>query len=498
MSRSVSEITLGAFGTLCLLIVIGQFLRTKITLLQRLFLPTAVISGILGLILFQIMIRIGGFCEQLAHDATEGWSHLPVVLANIIFASLFLGVNVPGPKAIWNTSGQQLSYGMFVVWGQWFTGSLITIALLIPVWNVDEMMVTTLPIGFAGGHGTAAGFANQYDKADWPEGKDFGFFAATIGILAAVASGIISINWAARAGHLTTLPAEQSTRFSIQPTTVPYLERQPAGHITVSLNSIDTLTLHVALIGVATLFGVLVKIFLVEVVENNIESIKDIELFNNLPTFPFCMIGGLLMQRFFQRMSDDDCPVDRRITERVSAFALEFLVTSSITVVDIDAVSDGIIPFLVLMFFGISWQLFCLFIVAPRVLSDHWFERGIAELGSAMGVIATGLLMIRMCDPTSQTPVLTAFVYKNAFQALFMGGGIWTATGVILSDRAGPYAVFGITTSVTLLWLLLTVFLKFKAAKNPTSDSDEKTASPSANPLQTLSVPAESDRLLPT
>ena len=496
MSRSVSDITLTAFGSLCFLIVIGQLLRTKIGLLQRLFLPTAVISGILGLVIFQSMTRMGEWSERLIHDVTEGWSHLPVVLANIIFASLFLGVNIPAPKQIWSEAGQQLSYGMFVVWGQWLTGSLVTIAILIPAWDVNKMMTTTLPIGFSGGHGTAAGFSSQYDKAGWPEGKDFGFFAATVGILSAVASGIISINWAARAGHLTTLPSGQTSRFSIQPTTVPYRERQPAGHITVSLNSIDTLTLHVALVGVATLFGVLVKLFLVEVVEENIDSLKDIELFKNLPTFPFCMIGGLLMQRFFQRMSEDDCPIDRRITERISALSLEFLVTSSITIVDIDAISDGILPFTVLMVMGIGWQLFCLFIIAPRVLSDHWFERGIAELGSAMGVIATGLLMIRMCDPTSETPVLTAFVYKNAFQALFMGGGIWTATGMILADRAGPYAIFGITTSVTILWLLLTIYLKKKSSKS--DGLDEQTSTTEVNPLHVLSQPVESDRLLPT
>eukprot|EP01064_Diplonema_japonicum_P018562 TRINITY_DN27268_c0_g1_i1.p1 TRINITY_DN27268_c0_g1~~TRINITY_DN27268_c0_g1_i1.p1 ORF type:complete len:500 (+),score=73.66 TRINITY_DN27268_c0_g1_i1:44-1543(+) len=487
-TRSVGDVTLTSFAVLCLLIVLGQYMRMKIKLLQRLFLPTAVIAGTLGMVIYQILVNSGEKAETFAKDVTAGWSYLPSILINIVFASLFLGVHLPGPKQIWNEAGQQLSYGMLVVWGQWFVGCLATVAILMPVWNVNKLMATTLPIGFAGGHGTAGGMGDQYEKYDWAVGKDYGLFAATVGILSAVLFGIVSINWAVRTGRMEDRN-KNGTRMSLAPPIVPVSERMVAGRITVPLDSIDTLTLHLAFIGIAVLFGVTFKYFLVEVVENNVQAIKDINLFNGVSTFPFCMVGGLLMQKLFQRMSPDNCPIDRDLTERLSALALEFLITAAMAVLDLESLADDIVAFIVLMICGFAWQAFCLLVLAPRILTDHWFERGVTELGSAMGIVATGLLMIRMCDPQSQTPVLKAFVYKNAVQALFMGGGLWTALGFLLTEKAGPLVVLFITGGVTLMWLLLCIYLKVTDGKSGESGENMGKADPSAaeesSPLQT-------------
>eukprot|EP01059_Diplonema_ambulator_P031261 TRINITY_DN5684_c0_g3_i1.p1 TRINITY_DN5684_c0_g3~~TRINITY_DN5684_c0_g3_i1.p1 ORF type:complete len:502 (+),score=109.07 TRINITY_DN5684_c0_g3_i1:42-1547(+) len=478
-TRTVGEISVTSFAVLCLLIVLGQFLRTKVRLLQRLYLPTAVIAGTLGMIIYQILVNAGENSKTFAHDVTAGWEYLPGVLINVVFASLFLGVHLPPPKKIWDEAGQQLSYGMLVVWGQWFTGCFVTVVILMPVWGVNKLMATTLPIGFAGGHGTAGGMSEQYEKFEWPVGKDFGLFAATVGILAAVLFGIVAINWAVRSGRMDDRSlggsAPKSSRMSLVPTVIPVKDRPVAGMITVPLDSVDTLTLHTAFIGLAILFGVTVKYFLVNVVESNIDALEDMNFFGGLPTFPFCMVGGLLMQKMFQKMSPDECPIDRDVTERLSALALEFLITAAMAVLDLDALADDIFAFIVLMVFGIAWQAICLLLIAPRILSDHWFERGVTELGSAMGIVATGLLMIRMCDPESNTPVLKAFVYKNAVQALFMGGGIWTATGVLLVEKAGPIPVMFISGGVTIFWLSLCLYLKAQARKGEQKSADDTT-----------------------
>eukprot|EP00755_Sulcionema_specki_P012458 Sspe_Gene.51471::Locus_28571_Transcript_1_1_Confidence_1.000_Length_1763::g.51471::m.51471/K03312/gltS; glutamate:Na+ symporter, ESS family len=460
MGRSTGEIAITSFCALCLLIVLGQALRVYIKPLQRIFLPTSVIAGLLGLILMQILARASGVTKTFAEDVTTGWEYLPGILINIVFASLFLGVTLPKPKVVWEEAGPQLAYGMLVVWGQWATGCLVTAALLIPVFGVNDLLATSLPIGFAGGHGTAGGLADAYERYDWPEGKDFGLFSATIGILAGVLSGIAAINWAVRAGHIPRRYAA-GARLSIGDGTavIPVVSRQPAGHMTVPIDSIDSLSLHMAFIGIAMLFGVLVKLALVQI-EYQVDALREMELFDGLPLFPFCMIGGLVMQRFFQELSPDACPIDRNLMERLSSLALEFLIAGSMATVDIDAVASGLGPFLILMLAGFLWQASCIFFLAPRLLPDYWFERGVAELGSAMGVIATGLLMIRMVDPESETPVLKSFVYKNAVQALFMGGGLWTATGVLLTHKIHAWPMFAITAGVTFLWGVLLVYLK--------------------------------------
>ena len=72
-----------SFGALCLLLVIGKVLRVKVALLRRLYLPTAVVGGLLGL----LILSISG--ARLDAAWTAGWSALPGFLITIVFAALF-------------------------------------------------------------------------------------------------------------------------------------------------------------------------------------------------------------------------------------------------------------------------------------------------------------------------------------------------------------------------------------------------------------------------
>jgi hypothetical protein len=87
-----------SFAGLSLLIVIGKFLRVKIKLLQRLYIPTPVIGGILGLLILQIA------GDAVPAGWTAGWSQLPGFLINIVFAALFLGITIPSLSTIWKKS----------------------------------------------------------------------------------------------------------------------------------------------------------------------------------------------------------------------------------------------------------------------------------------------------------------------------------------------------------------------------------------------------------
>ena len=79
-------------------------------------------------------------------------------------------------------------------------------------------------------------------------------------------------------------------------------------------------------------------------------------------------------------------------------------------------------------------------------------------MGMAMGVTATGLLLLRVVDPDYETPAAEAFAAKQVVHEPFMGGGLWTATAIPLIAIYGPAKVFFITTSALTIWLLI-VFL---------------------------------------
>ena len=75
-----------SFGILSLLLLAGVGLRRKVTLFRKLYLPASVIAGLIGLVVLQLPVW-----HRLSFQAemTAGWSSLPGMLINIVFAALF-------------------------------------------------------------------------------------------------------------------------------------------------------------------------------------------------------------------------------------------------------------------------------------------------------------------------------------------------------------------------------------------------------------------------
>lgn len=96
------DLTIAAFSVLILaiILVLGKWVRIKVKLLQRLFLPTSLIAGFIALILGpeilgRLLGREGGIFTS---EMVEVWASLPGLLINIVFACLFIGFKLPNPK----------------------------------------------------------------------------------------------------------------------------------------------------------------------------------------------------------------------------------------------------------------------------------------------------------------------------------------------------------------------------------------------------------------
>jgi len=173
-----------SFCGLCVLLALGKLLRVKVGLLQRLYLPSCVIGGVVGLVILQ---TVGDWIPDMW---TAAWSTLPGLLINIVFASLFLGVKVPAVKGIWQKAGPQLAYGQIVAWGQYAVGMGLVLLVLAPLLGTPSLFGVIVPVGFEGGHGTAGGLGPTFAELKWPEGQDYGLASATVGIVSAVIVGI--------------------------------------------------------------------------------------------------------------------------------------------------------------------------------------------------------------------------------------------------------------------------------------------------------------------
>ncbi len=451
------------FIGLCILLWIGHWLRMRSTLLQKLYLPSCVIGGVAGLIIIQVLQANGNpQVLEFVNTWTFGWGKIPGFLINIVFACLFLGVTLPKISTLWHRAGPQLAYGQIVAWGQYTVGIGLTLVLLTPLFGVPDMFGAIIPIGFEGGHGTAAGMGPVFESLGYPEGKDLSLASATVGIMSAIIIGMTLINWAARKGYIKHTPkainASASSVYDVK-------ERPSAGKLTISADAIESFTLHIVVVGLAIFLGWLGKQALLgmdSVVGNKTLHVVAI----SFPLFPLCMLGGLIVQ-FVDDKFDKHKLIDHGLTRRIQNCSLDFLVVAAIAMINIKTIIPALTPFLILVVAGIAWNMFCILVLARRLLPDAWFERSIAEMGQSMGVTATGLLLLRVVDPEYESPAADAFASKQLLHEPFMGGGLWTSSAVpLLAAPAlgglGGVPVFFITVSAIVFWLIIsiTVFRK--------------------------------------
>jgi ESS family glutamate:Na+ symporter len=171
------------------------------------------------------------------------------------------------------------------------------------------------------------------------------------------------------------------------------------------------------------------------------------------------MIGGLIVQ-FFEQRFDKYKLIDLGLMRRIQNSSLDFLVVAAIANIRVEIIVISIVPLLILIAAGILWNVFCVSVLARRILPDAWFERSIAELGQSMGVTATGLLLLRVVDPEYKTPAADAFACKQIVHEPFMGGGLWTSTAIPLIAIIGAAKVLWISVAAMSLWVVLIFLLK--------------------------------------
>ena len=452
---------------LCLLLLCGHCLRTRLRFLQRLYLPSCVIGGILGLCLIQgtssILNRLNlTHLVQHVEELVSPWRSIPGQLINVVFACLFLGVALPKFSELWRRSGTQVVYGQMVAWGQYVVGLGLWVFVLGGIYtDLPALFAGILPVGFEGGHGTAAGMGPVFKELGWENGQDLALSSATFGILCAIVVGTILVNWAIRKGHVQSRDNGVLTEDQALKGIFPVDQRPSAGKLSINSDAIESFSLHLVVVGLAIGVGMIIKSCLVGI-GALVPALGS--LLNSFPLFPLCMLGGLLIQ-WLELRFDVYQLIDLGLIRRIQNSALDFLVVAAIATIRIKVVATALWPLLIVVGAGIAWNVFCVTIIARRVFRDAWFERAIAEMGQSMGVTATGLLLLRVVDPDYETNAADAFACKQIIHEPFMGGGLWTSAAIPLIALRGPGFVLGIATGAMCLWVFLTVLLRYTSAR---------------------------------
>ena len=431
------------FTALSLLLVCGKVLRVQVPVLQRLYLPSSVVGGLLGLLI------VNCFADRIPQEVTDEMRRMPGFLINIIFATLFLGGGVPRVRNIASSVGPQLAVAQIASWGQYVVGIGLCGFLLAPMFGVSPAFGNLLELGFEGGHGTVGGMSVAFEGRGWQDGIALGYTVATIGMVSGIVLGMILVNWAYRMGYVKTVRPFSRRSPNERRGIHARGSRPSAGFQTVLPDSVDSLAWHIAVVGLAVLagFGMLQGLKAAEVaLFPNLET----RLFTGFPMFPLCMIGGLLLE-LGAHVMHVDLLVDKDQMTRISGASLDYLAVSAITTIQLSVVAANWLPLVIMTAAGLVWTAASVLWFSKRLFREAWFERGIAEFGQATGVTATGLLLLRTVDPDGKTIAAAAFAGKQLLHEPVMN--LWVALAFALVFTIGWLPVFLVSLAALLVWI---------------------------------------------
>lgn len=427
------------FGLMSALILLGQFLRAKVKVLQELFIPASLIGGILGLILGPNGLGVMPF--------TSAFGSYSGVLIALVFAAL--------PLAQEKTKKEKGSAGMVQMWflqlftylGQHFLAMCLGLLIFVPLFSTNPGFGYMLPTGFVGGHGTAAAVGDAFKNLGWEEAQALGMTSATVGILSGLFVGILLIKMATKKGETNYISDFVKLPQSFRTGLIPEGEREEMGKETFSSISVDPLAIHVALLFVVTWCA---------------KKAADFVLYLNpklsLPVFSLAVLAGFILMSLL-RVGGGDKYIDRKVITRLSSTFTDYLVGFGIASIKLEIVVKYALPLMILFVCGILYNVFLVLWVAPRICTEDWFEKGIFTYGWASGVTAIGITLLRICDPNFKSSTL------DDFSLSYLIGNMWAELFIV---SMGPiFIASGMSVPYTLALggILLALFLaswKFK------------------------------------
>ncbi|NJL85248.1 MAG: sodium:glutamate symporter [Leptolyngbyaceae cyanobacterium SM1_1_3] len=457
-----------AFIILSFLILVGRWIRQRISLLQALFLPSSIVAGAIALLLGPgalgaLVSAVAGDSAWLANGLfpqpiLEVWSAVPGVFINIVFATIFLGEFIPPPIEIWRRASPQVAFGQSLAWGQYVVGLILAMLVLGPVFGLPPVAGALIEIGFEGGHGTAAGMAEVLREVGFEAGPDLAVGMATIGIVSGILAGVLLANWGRKRGYLASssdaemIPADAQERLPAEQESPEVSERRRQ-HLSSLL--VDPLSVQFGFVGVAIAIGwlILQLLILIESLTWN-RGGEGLEVMGSIPLFPLALVGGIIVQIILERCNSHYL-ISRQLMVRIGGVALDATIVAALASISLAIIAQNLGAFAILAIAGITWNVLFFVYFAPRIIPTYWFERGIGDMGQSMGVTATGILLMRMVDPEDRTGAFESFGYKQLFFEPIVGGGLFTGAAPLLINRFGPLPVLLLTSALLVFWLVL-------------------------------------------
>jgi len=392
--------------------------------------PPALVSSIPLLFLFTY------FSSWKEFSFYQEWKSWPSVTISLVFSALFLEVPEKKENNISNFQPvlSQTAFVFVAILGQMAVGLLLTLLLFHPIFGLPMSFTSVLEAGFAGGHGTAVALDSSFKANGLESGMEYSLFSATVGILLGILGGVAIVS------------RKRKTQSLEETKEILHVEDEVSGF------SLNSFLMGFGLISLCVLLGSQVKL--------NLE--KSFPNFFSFPLFVYSLVISVVFRNVLL-FTNQYRYFNNSLFAFFSTFFMEFLVFSAIVTMDLQVISDALLPLIILFTCGFVWNLFCHFYLRKKILPESYsFELSLINFGMLNGTTAIGLMLLKILDPKLQSPAVKVYAESAPFTAPFVGGGILSLALPYLVTYQNPYVILGLLLFGILVFIRIGIHAKDK------------------------------------
>ena len=412
------------------LLLVGFIVRELIKPIQKIYIPSAVIAGAIGLILGPQVLGI--------IDIPESFAGMSGVLISLIMAATVFGTKIDKSRVrgyLDYTFVTTSNYGLQLAAGVGLGIAMKAIWSELPHgWGIMGVF------SFWGGHGTAGAAGAVFAEQGILDNLGIGMILSTVGLMSAIIVGMVIVNWGLRkgyGGYTKRANTDDPTLGGVLPKEL----QQPIGTEKTFASGINGLALQFSFL--------MASMFLGTTIINQVGRFTSVA--NQIPTLIHGMIGAAIIWPLMNKGNLDGY-VDKKSISTISGFALEIVIVSAIATLRLDLVTTFFIPIVIYSAIMIAIAAGVSILLAKRFCKDDWFEKAVMSYGMGTGAVPTGLALVRALDPQMESSAPDAHgVAATLFTPIF---GVLPAVGPIIA-MTSELTVMGIGLLIAGISLIL-------------------------------------------
>lgn len=407
----------GSFSLISVLLIsllLANILKKAIKPLQASLIPTSVLGG-------GILLIVAGVYKLITGDVmfdTEFFGGKGTVnLELITYHTLALGfiastfkpsknkLTKKRTSEIFNTGVTTVSTYLL----QAIFGLAISLIAALIIKDFFKAAGVLLPFGFGQGTGQALNYGNIYETDyGFEGGKSFGLTIAALGFLSASIGGVIHLNILKKRGVIAEKKAENEKLRS---------EHIESDNEIPMQESIDKLTIQIALIAVAYLLAYLLMFGLGKLLPGMKSVIYG---FNFLLGVLTATLVKVIMNFLNKKKVIKKVYINDFLMTRASNFFFDIMVVAGIAAIRLDVLKNYWGIMLIMGVVGLFITYFYNYFIAKKLFKEYQEEQFLTMYGMLTGTASTGIILLREIDGDFKTPAADNMVYQN-FPAIVFG-----------------------------------------------------------------------------